>query len=111
MKAQRESLPCEVEIVGVLARHMPTRLVEISRSGCLLESSHRIEEGTVGVLRLEAHGRSYWDDVRATRCVTVEGMGSSYLVGVEFLRTGNTESTSIRRAMWSALNGQAPRSL
>jgi hypothetical protein len=100
-----------MEIVGVLARQIPTRLIEISLSGCLLESASRIEEGTVGALRLEVQGRAYTDDVRATRCVAIEGSGSSYLVGVEFLRTGRSEDTSIRRAMLSALNGQAPGSL
>jgi hypothetical protein len=104
MKQRRDLLQCQVELTGVLARHIPTRLVEISRSGCLLESAHRIEEGTVGALRLEVQGRKYSEDVRATRCVAVAGSGSSYLVGVEFLDTGRTDRTSIRRAMLSALD-------
>jgi PilZ domain len=111
MKERRASLACEMEILGVLARQVPTRLLEISVSGCLLESGHRIEEGTVGALRLEVQGREYSDDVRATRCVAIEGSGSRYLVGVEFLRTGRSDDTSIRRAMASALNGHAPGSL
>ena len=56
MKRRVQSLECQMEVVGVLARHIPTRLIEISRSGCLLESAHRIEEGTVGALRLEVRG-------------------------------------------------------
>jgi hypothetical protein len=108
MKLRRQaSFACEMEILGVLARYIPTRLVEISLSGCLLESALRIEEGTVGALRLEVQGRSYSDDVRATRCVAIEGSGSSYLVGVEFLRTERSEDTSIRRVL-SALNGPLP---
>jgi hypothetical protein len=103
MKRRLEALQCQVELLGVLARHIPTRLVEISRSGCLLESSHRIEEGTVGALRLEVGGRTYTEDVRATRCVAIAGSGSSYLVGVEFLHTGASEGTSIRQAVSSTL--------
>ena len=75
------------EVFGVLARNMPSRLIEISRSGCLLESGHRMEDGTVGELRLEVDGELFVDDVRVTRCVRVEGSGSSYLVGAEFLQT------------------------
>jgi hypothetical protein len=94
-----------MEVVGVLARHIPTRLVEISRSGCLLESGHRIDEGTVGALRLEFDGQLYLEDVRATRCTAVAGSGANYLVGVEFLGTGKPEEKSIRRAVSNALQG------
>jgi hypothetical protein len=111
MKLRRATVACQMEIVGVLARHIPTRLIEISLSGCLLECGLRIEEGTVGALRLEVRGRAYCDDVRATRCVAIEGSGSSYLVGVEFLRTGRSDDMSIRRVMLTALNGQLPGSL
>ena len=108
---RQSSVACEMEILGVLTRQIPTRLLEISLSGCLLESALRIEEGTVGALRLEVEGHAYSDDVRATRCVAIEGSGSRYLVGVEFLRTGRSDDTSIRRAMVSALNSHAPGSL
>jgi hypothetical protein len=108
MKRRLEaSLECQMELVGVLARHIPTRLVEISRSGCLLESGHRIEEGTVGALRLEVRGQTYTEDVRATRCVAVAGSGSSYLIGVEFLHTAHPDGASIRRAMSGTLGDLA----
>jgi len=99
MKQRLNALRCQMELVGVLTREIPTRLVEISRSGCLLESGHRIEEGTVGALRLEVEGQTYLEDVRATRCVAIAGSGSSYLVGIEFLQTGRPDGTSIRRAI------------
>jgi hypothetical protein len=100
---RRDALQCQMELVGVLARHLPTRLIEISRSGCLLECGQRIEEGTVGGLRLEVRGQSYFEDVRVTRCVAIAGSGSSYLVGIEFLQTAHANGTSIRRAMASTL--------
>jgi hypothetical protein len=103
MRQRQDALECQVQVVGVLSRQIPTRLVEISQSGCLLESGQRIEEGTLGALRLDVHGETYSEDVRATRCVTIAGMGSSYLIGVEFLGTARTDGTSIRRAMSSAL--------
>jgi hypothetical protein len=98
------SLRCQVDLVGVLTREIKTRLVEISRSGCLLESGHRIEEGTIGALTLEVDGHTYLEDVRATRCVAIAGSGSSYLVGVEFLQTARPDGSSIRRAM-SSMSG------
>ena len=101
MKRPLNGVRCQMELVGVLTREIPTRLVEISRSGCLLESGHRIEEGTVGALRLEVEGQTYLEDVRATRCVAIAGSGSSYLVGVEFLQTARPDGSSIRRAMSS----------
>ena len=103
MKRRLSALHCQMELVGVLTREIPTRLVEISRSGCLLESGHRIEEGTVGALRLEVQGQTYLEDVRATRCVAIAGSGSSYLVGVEFLQTGRPDGSSIRRAISGSL--------
>jgi hypothetical protein len=107
MKQRADLLQCQVEVVGVLARHIPTRLVEISRSGCLLESSHRIEEGTVGALHLEVKGQKYSEDVRATRCVAIAGSGSSYLVGIEFLGTARPDGMSIRFVMSHALRETA----
>ena len=80
MKQRLKTLPCQMELTGVIAKQIPVRLVEISRSGCLLESLHRIQEGTVGALRLEAQGEKYFEDVRATRCVAVAGSGEPCFV-------------------------------
>ncbi len=93
------------EVFGVLARSIPARLIEISRSGCLLESSHRIGDGIVGELRLEVGGELLTDDVRVTRCVLVEGSGSSYLVGAEFVQTRRPGEQSIRLAVTGILRG------
>ncbi len=93
------------EVFGVLARSIPARLVEISRSGCLLESSHRVGDGIVSELRLEVGGELLMDDVRVTRCVLVEGSGSSYLVGAEFVQTRRPGERSIRRAVTGILRG------
>jgi hypothetical protein len=103
MKRRLDTGPIQVTLVGVLTREVATRLIEISRSGCLLESGQRIDEGTVAVLRLVVQGQTYVEDVRATRCVTVAGSGSSYLIGAEFLHTSNADGMSIRRALAGSL--------
>jgi hypothetical protein len=97
------------DVFGVLARSVPARLIEISRSGCLLESGHRVEQGTVGELKLRVGEQVLADDVRVTRCVRVQGSGSSYLVGAEFLQTRRPGEKSIRRAVTLILRGSTKR--
>jgi len=91
------------DVTGMLARNVPTRLLEISRTGCLLESRQRDEDGTVGELQLQVALETYVDDVRVTRCVLVEGSGSIYRVGAEFVQTRRPGEYSIRRAVAAIL--------
>ena len=86
------------DVMGVLTRELRVRLVDISASGCLLESSHRIDLGTCGVLRLIADGTSFADDVRVVRVQQVHGSGSGWNIGVEFLWTSQPGERSLRRA-------------
>jgi len=95
------------ELSGMLARSVPTRLIDISRTGCLLESRHRVEDGTVGELQLQVERETFVDDVRVTRCVLVEGSGSIYRVGAEFVQTRRPGEHSIRRAITAILRGLA----
>jgi pilus assembly protein Flp/PilA len=93
------------EVFGVLARTFPSRLIEISRSGCLLESAHPVDSGTVAELSLEIGGEVLLDDLRVTRCVRVEGAGGRYLIGGEFVQTRRAAERSIRRAVTGILRG------
>jgi hypothetical protein len=93
------------EPTAMLARNVPMRLLDIGRSGCLLESHQRVENGTLGELRLQVDDEIFVDDVRVTRCVLVEGSGSLYRVGAEFVQTRRPGEHSIRRAMTSMLRG------
>lgn len=94
-----------LEVTGMLARNVPTRLIDISRTGCLLESRQRVEDGTVGELQLQVQRETFADDVRVTRCVLVEGSGSIYRVGAEFVQTRRPGEHSIRRAITAILRG------
>jgi pilus assembly protein Flp/PilA len=94
------------DVFGVLARSIPARLIQISRSGCLLESSRPVEDGVIGELRLQAGAQLLTDDVRVTRCVRVEGSGSSYLIGAEFVQTRHPGERSIRLAVAGLLRGR-----
>ena len=102
----RASNPVDMpEPDGMLARNVPMRLIDIGRSGCLLESHQRVENGTLGELRLQVDDEIFVDDVRVTRCVLVEGSGALYRVGAEFVQTRRPGEHSIRRAMTSMLRG------
>jgi len=86
----------DVEL-GVLARDMSVRLLEISRGGCLLKSSHYVPVGTLGALSVVVDGREYDDEVRVVRCQLVPGAGNTHRVGVEFLTLHLPGDRSLRR--------------
>ena len=90
----------------MLVARMPVRLVEISRNGCLLETSWRVDKGTMAEFRLEIDGRTYAEELRITRCNRVEGAGATYRVGAEFVPTRRLSESSLRRALYSTLAGE-----
>jgi PilZ domain len=84
---------------GVLTRELRVRVIDISGSGCLIESHRRLEVGTVGRLRLQLKGEEYGDDVRVVRCQAILGAGSVHHVGLQFLWTTRRHARSIRYAV------------
>ena len=93
---------------ALIARNA-VNVVDISRGGCLLETSRPFEPGTVGTLELMLNGRAYVEDFRVARCLPLSGRGSTYRVGVEFLRTRREPESSLRYAVPQlvAMNQQA----
>ncbi|MBA3886604.1 MAG: PilZ domain-containing protein [Acidobacteria bacterium] len=87
------------DLVAVLGRDVRVRLIDISGSGCLLESDCRLAEGTTGSLRVTIEGRDYEDDVRIMRCQNYEGTGGGFHLGAEFLWTTNPREHSLRRVL------------
>ena len=85
------------ELIGVLGRDIDVRLLNVSASGCLVESQHRVDAGTTGTLRLQVDSEEYCDDVLVTRCHEVQGAGATYHLGAEFLWTTPPGSRSLRR--------------
>jgi hypothetical protein len=57
----------------------------MSRRGCLLESHAPLTEGSIGRLRVENAGGPFVDDIRISRTVRIEGAGSRYHAGAEFI--------------------------
>jgi hypothetical protein len=83
--------------LGVLARDMSVRLLEISRGGCLLESSCLVPIGTLGALSVTVDGAEYVDQVRVVRCQLIPGAGNTHRVGAEFLSLDLPGDRSLRR--------------
>ena len=61
------------------------------------------------LLQLQVQRETFVDDVRVTRCVLVEGSGSVYRVGAEFVQTRRAGEHSIRRAINAILRGLATK--
>jgi c-di-GMP-binding flagellar brake protein YcgR len=87
------------DVVAVLRRDLPVRLLDISASGCLLQSETRLAEGTTGTLRLLFDAVEYVDDVRIMRCQAPNSGDSWFRLGAEFLWTSNPDERSLRRVV------------
>lgn len=87
------------DMVAVLGRDVSVRLVDISNSGCLIQSETRLAEGTTGTLRLSFGGVEYVDDVRIMRCQAPNAGDSWFRLGAQFLWTTNPGERSLRRVV------------
>ena len=88
-----------VEFPATLTRELPVRVIDISESGCLVESRQRMEVGTIGTLRLRLGSHDCTDDVEVVRCDAVAGVPSLYRLGVRLLWTKPRRAGSIRHAV------------
>ena len=95
------------DAMSVLARLSPARLVNVSASGCLLETATYLEPGTTGALTVVVGGETYDDAVRVIRVGRKAGAGVAWQIGVEFLWTNRPGSWSLRR-MVSRLRREIP---
>jgi hypothetical protein len=93
------------DAMGVLARETRARLVNVSASGCLLESACGLAPGTTGTLEIVVRGETYGDAVRVTRAQRLAGSSGAWHLGIEFLWTSHPSSRSLRR-MAGQLRGE-----
>lgn len=97
------------EGLGVLTREVGVRVVNISLSGCLIETNRRMSVGTVGHLRLPFGLEEYGDDIEVVRCQAIAGADSLYHVGMKFLWTSPRHPQSIRHAVTHHVEGKEER--
>ncbi len=87
------------DLVAVLGRDVTVRLIDISNSGCLLQSATRLADGTTGTLKLSYDGVDYADDVRIMRCQTPNAGDNWFRLGAQFLWTTHPGEFSLRRVL------------
>ena len=83
---------------AVLTRELHVRVINVSVSGCLVESHQRLDVGAVATLRVVLGGQEYTDDVQILRCQVIRG-GSVHHLGAQFLWTTPPHDRSIRHAV------------
>jgi PilZ domain-containing protein len=94
------------EVLGVIVWDVPVRLVDVSRTGCLLESNRHMVVGTTGEFRIEFAGQAFSEELRITRCLRLEGSSTIYRLGAEFLRMRLPNVSSLRRAVHAVLGAK-----
>jgi len=87
------------EFPAILNRELHARVIDVSASGCLVETRRPLEVGTIGRLRVSLSGEECEDDVEVMRCDAIEGPVASYHVGVRLLWTTPRQPGSIRLAV------------
>ena len=75
---------------GVVVRRVAVRVVDLSSTGCLLESSVRLSEGAVGTLHLTVDGRRYRETLRISRVGSTAGRSGAHQAGAQFLTLGSS---------------------
>ena len=84
---------------AVLMRELGIRVLNVSTSGCLIESHGWIEVGTIGTLKVKLGTEECTDDIEVVRCEAVRGAETVYHVGVRLLRRSPRHARSIRQAV------------
>jgi hypothetical protein len=92
------------EFPATLTRELPMRVIDVSESGCLVETRRPIEVGTIGILQFTLGTQECMDDVEVVRCEAVEGVRGLYHVGVRIRWTRPRQPGSIRHAVATQLS-------
>jgi hypothetical protein len=83
----------------MLTRELRARIVEISESGCLIETHRWLGVGTVGTLQLQLGSAECRDDFEVMQCQAVARARSLYRAEVRFLWTTPRQVGTIRHAV------------
>ena len=84
---------------AVLTREFHMRVINVSGSGCLIESNQPLKVGTTATLCVVLDGEEFLDDVQVVRCQRIQGAGFVHHMGVKFLWTTLPHERSIRHAV------------
>ena len=81
--------------IALLVRRIEARAVNVSSSGCCLEMSEHVGEGSIALLDLLGIQRGTGDAVRLCRAARVSGAAWPWSAGVEFLPLDTPGPTSM----------------
>lgn len=84
---------------AMLMRELRARIVEISESGCLIETDRPLGVATVGTLQLHLGDTDCRDDFEVMDCKPLARARSLYLAEVRFLWTTPRLAGTIRHAV------------
>ena len=90
--------------VAVIVRELPVRLVNCSRSGCLVEADRPLAVGTAGTMTLEIEGHDVTDHILVVRCQPIAGAGTLHHIGARLLWVAAPTAQTIRHALTPAEN-------
>lgn len=90
--------------IGVLENDIEVRLLNVSGSGCLVESMRPLPIGSTAVLSVDSEYGLLLDEVQVVRCELLQGAGNRYSVGLHFLWVTMPEAQTLRRwaSAWDA---------
>ena len=91
-----EALDVSPDSIAVLVRRVNARAINVSASGCCLELSEPVGEGSIALLDILGIQRGAGDAVRLCRAAKVQGAAWPWNAGVEFLPLDTPGPTSMR---------------
>jgi hypothetical protein len=93
---QQNHSPTAPERLAVLTRECHVRVLNCSVSGCLMETTCRLEVGAIASVRVVIDGHELTDDVQVVRCQPIAGAGALYHVAARFLWTHPLDNRALR---------------
>ena len=98
-------------LTGALVKLIPAKVVNVSRHGCLLETSSPLPAGAVGSLEIERGGQKHVEAIRVCRTAERPGGTLPFCAGSEFLILDAASASSIRHQAARLERKQAPSRL
>jgi len=98
-------------LTGALVKGIPAKVVNVSRQGCLLETSSPLQAGVVGSLEIDRDGEKHIEPIRVCRTAERPGGVLPFWSGSEFLILDAAPSSSIRSQAARLERKQAPSRL
>ena len=98
-------------LTGALVKGIPAKVVNVSRHGCLLETSSPLPAGVVGSLEIERGGQKHIEPIRVCRTAERPGGALPFSAGSEFLILDAAPASSIRSQAARLERKQAPSRL